>query len=93
MVGNVKLNGCSPMLGGWWTDMQKAIRSGATTLFQVGAQALQLYQQGRISEQDYKEIQLELAKQKSSGTDTKTILIVGGVALAALALGVIGTRK
>lgn len=92
MVGNVKLNGCGPMLGGWWTDMQKAIRSGTTTIFQVAAQALNLYQQGRLSEQDYKDIQLELAKQKKDDSSTKTILIAGGVAFALLTLGIIGTR-
>lgn len=90
MIGYVKLNGCAP-LGGWWTDLQKAVRSGATT----AAQLLSLWKAGNITQEEY--IELEKARiAAASGTSsdsTKTILIVGGVALAALALGIIGTRK
>jgi voltage-gated potassium channel Kch len=91
MIGNVKLNGCTP-LGGWWTDLQKAITSGAMT----AAQLLNLWKAGNITQEQY--FELEKARIAASGAsattdNTKTILIVGGVALAALALGIIGTRK
>lgn len=90
MIGNVKLNGCAP-LGGWWTDLQKAVTSGATT----AAQLLNLWKAGNITQDQY--IELEKARIAAAGgtssDSTKTILIVGGVALAALALGIIGTRN
>lgn len=90
MIGYVKLNARAP-LGGWWTDLQKAVRSGATT----AAQLLSLWKAGNITQEEY--IELEKARIAAAGgtssDSTKTILIVGGVALAALALGIIGTRK
>lgn len=90
MIGNVKLYGCAP-LGGWWTDLQKAVRSGATT----AAQLLSLWKAGNITQEEY--IELEKARIAAAGgsssDSTKTIFIVGGVALAALALGIIGTRN
>ena len=90
MIGNVKLYGCAP-LGGWWTDLQKAVRSGATT----AAQLLLLWKGGNITQEQY--IELEKARIAAAGGSssdgTKTIFIVGGVALAALALGIIGTRN
>lgn len=90
MIGYVKLNGCAP-LGGWWTDLQKAVRSGATT----AAQLLSLWKAGNITQEEY--IELEKARIAAAGgtssDSTKTILIVSGVTLAALALGIIGTRK
>lgn len=90
MIGNVKLYGCAP-LGGWWTDLQKAVRSGATT----AAQLLSLWKAGNITQEEYIELEkarIAAAGGSSSGS-TKTILIVGGVALAALALGIIGTSR
>ena len=90
MLGNVKLYGCAP-LGGWWTDLQKAVRSGATT----AAQLLSLWKAGNITQEEYIELEkarIAAAGGSSSGS-TKTILIVGGVALAALALGIIGTSR
>lgn len=90
MIGYVKLNGCAP-LGGWWTDLQKAVRSGATT----AAQLLSLWKAGNITQEEY--IELEKARIAAAGgtssDSTKTILIVCGVSLAALALGIIGTRE
>ena len=94
MIGNVKLKGCSPMLGGWWTDLQKALQSGAVT----AAQLLNLYKQGSITQEQYFELQKIAAKSAASGSgsgiDNKTILIVGGVAIALLAFGgIIGTSR
>lgn len=90
MIGNVKLYGCAP-LGGWWTDLQKAVSSGATT----AAQLLSLWNAGNITQEQY--IELEKARIAAAGAtsdgSTKTLLIVGGVALAALALGIIGTSR
>ena len=90
MIGNVKLYGCAP-LGGWWTDLQKAVRSGATT----AAQLLSLWNAGNITQDQY--IELEKARIAAAGgtssDSTKTILIVGGIALAALALGIIGINN
>lgn len=90
MIGNVKLYGCAP-LGGWWTDLQKAVRSGATT----AAQLLSLWKAGNITQEEY--IELEKARIAAAGgsssDNTKTVFIVGGVALAALALGIIGTHN
>lgn len=93
MIGNVKMNGCAPMLGGWWTDLQKAVQSGLVT----AAQALNLYQQGQITQEQYFELQKIAATASASGSgsgiDNKTILIFGGVALALLAFGIIGTSR
>ena len=90
MIGNVKLYGCAP-LGGWWTDLQKAVRSGATT----AAQLLSLWKAGNITQEEY--IELEKARIAAAGgsssDSTKTIFIVGAIAMAALALGIIGTRN
>lgn len=93
MIGNVKLKGCSPMLGGWWTDLQKALQSGAVT----AAQLLNLYKQGNITQDQYYELQ-KIAAQGAAigsgrGIDNKTILIFGGVAIALLAFGIIGTSR
>lgn len=90
MIGKTCVKGCAP-LGGWWTDLQKAITSGAMT----AAQLLNLWKAGQITQEQY--IELEKARIAAAGgtssDNTKTILIVGGVALAALALGIIGTRN
>ena len=90
MIGNVKLYGCAP-LGGWWTDLQKAVSSGATT----AAQLLSLWKAGNITQEQY--IELEKARIAAAGGtsdgSTKTLLIFGGIALVVLALGVIGTSN
>lgn len=81
MIGNVKMNGCVT-LGGWWTDLQKALQSGAMT----AAQLLGLYQQGRITEEQYYELQKIQAEAagKSQQTDSKTPLYIAGAAALVL---------
>ena len=96
MIGNVKLKGCAPMLGGWYTDMWNAIKKGVLSSTEIAAQLLNLYRAGQLTPEEYTKLQIELAKAQGRGTssdNTKTILIVGGVALAALALGIIGNSK
>lgn len=94
MIGNVKYTTMGSCLGSSaWKKFWNAVGEAGGTVADLGAKALGLYQQGKLSEADYKEIQLALANQSSTSDNTKTILIIGGVALAALALGVIGGRK
>lgn len=95
MIGNVKYRPMGSCLGSnAWDKFWNAVGKAGGTVADLGAKALSMWQQGQLSTEDYKEIQLALAKQSGSGSDnTKTILIVGGVALAALALGIIGTRN
>lgn len=91
MIGNVKLNGCAP-LAGWWTNLQKAVQSGATTALQL----IGLYQAGNITQEQYLELEkarIAAAGGSTTSDTTKTVLIIGGVAIAALALGIIGGRK
>ena len=79
-------------LGGWWTDLQKAIIKGAVT----GAQLLNLYRQGQITQEQYYElqkIQAAAAAQQSSGIDSKTLLYVGAGVLALFALGIFATSR
>lgn len=90
MIGNVKImNGCAT-LGGWWTDLQKALQSGAMT----AAQLLGLYQQGRITEEQYYELQKIQAEAagKATQTESKTPLYVAG-GVAALLLVVLLTQR
>lgn len=95
MVGNVNLRGCAPMLGGWYTDMWNAIKKGVSSSAEIAAQLLNLYRTGQLTPEEYAKLQVELEKTRggTSSDNTKTIFIVGGVALAALALGIIGTRN
>lgn len=79
-------------LGGWWTDLQKALQSGAVT----AAQLLNLYKQGNITQEQYYElqkIQAAAAAQQSSGIDSKTLLFVGAGVLALFAFGIITSRR
>lgn len=78
-------------LGGWWTDLQKALQRGAVT----AAQLLNLYKQGNITQEQYYELQkiqaAAAAQQQSSGIDSKTLLYVGAGVLALFALGIFAT--
>lgn len=88
MIGKTCVNGC---LAGWWTDLMKATRSGATT----AAQILGLYQQGQLTNEQYAQLQVELAKAQAGGsTSDKTLLYVGlgAVALVGFVL-LTGKRK
>lgn len=82
-------------LGGWWTDLQKALQSGAVT----AAQLLNLYKQGNITQEQYYELQkiqaaaAAAASQQSSGIDSKTLLYVGAGVLALFALGIFATSR
>lgn len=79
-------------LGGWWTDLQKALQSGAVT----AAQLLNLYKQGNITQEQYYElqkIQAAAASQQSSGIDSKTLLYVGAGVIALFALGIFATSR
>ena len=94
MIGNVRLKGCAPM-GGWLTDFTKGLYTLVKGGAMSAAELLKLYQQGQLTTEQYTELEkarIEAESGKSSD-NTKTILIVGGVALAALALGIIGTRN
>lgn len=94
MIGNVKYMPMGSCLGSnAWDKFWNAIGKAGGTVAELGAKALAMWQQGQLSTEDYKEIQLALAKQSTTSDNTKTILLVGGVALAALALGIIGTRN
>lgn len=80
-------------LGGWWTDLQKAIRSGAITAVQL----LDLYNKGQITQEQYYELQkiqaAAAASQQSSGIDSKTLLYVGAGVLALFAFGIFATSR
>ena len=91
MIGKTCLNGCT--LGGWWTDLQKSVRSGAVT----AAQLLTLWQQSRITEDQYYELLKIKAeaegKTSGSGIDSKTALYLGAGVLALFALGFFATTR
>lgn len=90
MIGKTNVYGCAAPLGGWWTDLQKAARSGMTT----AAQALSLWQQGQLTESQYLELQKTIAEASGKTSDnTKTILYVGGALVALVALGVLSTGR
>lgn len=94
MIGNVKYTPMGSCLGSnAWDKFWNAMGKAGGTVAELGAKALGMWQQGQLSTEDYKEIQLALAKQSTTSDNTKTILLVGGVALTALALGIIGTRN
>ena len=94
MIGNVKYRPMGSCLGSnAWDKFWNAVGKAGGTVAELGAKALAMWELGQLSTVDYKEIQLALAKQAAPSDNTKTILIVGGVALAALALGIIGTRN
>lgn len=76
MIGKTCVNGC---LAGWWTDLMNAVKSGTAT----AAQILGLYQQGQLTNEQYAQLQVELAKaQAGSTTSDKTLLYVGLGAVA-----------
>ena len=94
MIGNVTYRTMSSCLGSnAWDKFWNAVGKAGGTVAELGSKALAMWQQGQLSTEDYKEIQLALAKQSTTSDNTKTLLLVGGVALAALALGIIGTRN
>lgn len=94
MIGNVKYRPMGSCLGSnAWDKFWNAVGKAGGTVAELGAKALAMWQQGQLSTEDYKEIQLALAKQTTTSDNTKTLLLVGGVALAALALGIIGTHN
>ena len=91
MIGKTCLNGCT--LGGWWTDLQKSVRSGAVT----AAQLLTLWQQSQITEDQYYELLKIRAeaegKASGSGIDSKTALYIGAGVIALFALGFFATGR
>lgn len=87
MIGKTCIKGCAP-LAGWWTDLMKAVQSGTTT----AAQILGLYQQGKLSDEEYTKLQVELAKAQAGGSSSNTALYVGLCALALVGV-VLLTRK
>lgn len=94
MIGNVTYRPMGACLGSnAWDKFWNAIGKAGGTVAELGAKALAMWQQGQLSTEDYKEIQLALAKQSTTSDNTKTLLLVGGVALVALAFGIIGTRN
>lgn len=87
MIGKTCVNGC---LAGWWTDLMKSVQSGATT----AAQILGLYQQGQLTNEQYAQLQVELAKAQASGSSTdKTYLYIGLGALALVGVVLFTSKK
>lgn len=87
MVGKTCVNGC---LAGWWTDLMKSVQSGATT----AAQILGLYQQGQLTNEQYAQLQVELAKAQAASTKTdNTMLYIGIGAVALVGVVLLTGRK
>lgn len=87
MIGKTCVNGC---LAGWWTDLMKSVQSGATTASQI----LGLYQQGQLTNDQYSQLQVELAKAQAGANSTdKTMLYVGLGAIALVGVVLLTSRK
>lgn len=88
MIGKTCVKGCAP-LGGWWTDLNKAVRSGVAT----AADILTAYKAGNITQEQY--IELEKARIAASGgaSSDKTILYVGLGAVALVGVVLLTSKR
>ena len=91
MIGNTKLylaprshgkplmGACAPVMGGWWTDLWKAVQTGANVVI-PGYSAI------TTAQAQAEAIKSGTASASTTPDYTKIALIAGGVLLAAILL-------